>query len=459
MSRRRAGTAAGSCCSVRDRAGVVALAVAGCVLGLAAPAAADVGLGTGGGGLESDTTAGAFDAVHLSASLPAPELAIDAPATAAAGSFVPVTVRVGGVKASDEILVLELSDGTGWKAITSAAADDHGVAALGVAMPDEGRYRYRARMAATTKHRAVAGEFWVDVTTTDPSSEGTTASSMESTVDRPPSPPLCGGEVELRPDGTPWVGTYSDEFDGDTLDRRWWVPQVSATSGFFSGTPTHPACVVDDPRTIAVREGTLVLSALVLDEPVSCGRKSSALLSGSVTHHGTFAQTYGRYEVRAKLPSYQGKGLQETFWLWPNDPYRYGVEHPASGEIDFGEFYSNHPDLNVAVMHYVFDPGTISYATNTNIYTSHWCKIRPGEFNTYLLEWQPGRMTISVNDTVCIVNNYRATNAAEANPAAPFDRPFFLSLSQLFGTTGNEFDPATGPRQASTEVDWVRVWA
>ena len=52
---------------------------------------------------------------------------------------------------------------------------------------------------------------------------------------------------------------------------------------------------------------------------------------------GLFSQTYGRFEVRAQVPAPAIKGLQETFWLWPDNDTRYG-SWPGSGEIDFDRF-------------------------------------------------------------------------------------------------------------------------
>jgi hypothetical protein len=40
----------------------------------------------------------------------------------------------------------------------------------------------------------------------------------------------------------------------------------------------------------------------------------------------------------------------------------------------------------------------------------------------------------------------------------PFDQPFMVVLTQALGITTNEFDPATTPLPATTQVDYVRVW-
>ncbi|MBO9524019.1 MAG: family 16 glycosylhydrolase [Nocardioidaceae bacterium] len=382
--------------------------------------------------------------------LPLPALVTEAPETIALGEQARIRLTVDGAETTGEIAILEVLDGETWTATDSdrVAADE--TASFTTTPEEPESYTFRVRLPATTRHRAASSE---------PFAVRVTAATGPAPLTAAPARGLCGGDDDpQRPDGRRWVCTYDDEFDGTTLDRRYWVPQRSSAAKLATGTSTQPSCFTDSPDTIAVRDGDLVLSALALDTPVSCGGGQASLVSGMVSHLGTFAQTYGRFEVRAKVPSWSGKGLQETFWLWPVDQLKYGVQHPASGEIDFGEFYSNYAYLNVPVIHYLFDPYTISYATNTNIYTAHKCFIRAGEYNTYTLLWEPGRLTIQVNGTLCLVDNYIATNAPADHPNAPFDSPFYLALTQAFGASGNEYDPAVAPHASSTRVDYVRIW-
>jgi hypothetical protein len=383
-----------------------------------------------------------------------PVITATAPDQVTAGSEATITVKVTNVNAAGEIAYLEQRDGDTWDATSSNAVTSENTAELKVAQTDPAAYGYRVRLSATTQHdEAVSDGITINVVpTADPTPPPPT--------DPPPADPGpgCGADAPLKADGTPWVCTYDDEFSGSTLNRKYWVPQLSATSNVYSGTASSPACFIDDPRTIDVSNGDLVLGAKYVDTPVKCGAKTSNEISGMVSHNGTFSQTYGRYEVRAKVPSFSGKGLQETLWLWPNDALKYGYAHPASGEIDFAEFYSNYVNLNIPVDHYLFDPSTINFTTNTNVYTAWNCPINVGQYNTYAVEWSPGLITIFINGTVCLTDNYKAYNATPDHPYAPFDQPFFLALTQAFGTTGNEFDPATGPKDSETRVDYVRVW-
>jgi beta-glucanase (GH16 family) len=264
----------------------------------------------------------------------------------------------------------------------------------------------------------------------------------------------------VKPDGTPWVCTFDDEFDASTgdansLNLSKWTPQVTATSAYTTGPTTSPACYLNSPNNISVANGYLSLTARKLAAPTNCGWFSTQYTAGMVSTVSGFQQTYGRFEVRAKLPQTTAKGLQETLWLWPTNATKYGA-WPGSGEIDFAEFYSQYADREIPYIHYNYNPATVNAATNTNIVTNYTsCMIDYTAFNDYAVEWQPGTITLSYNGKTCLVDHYVATGLTGAQP---FDQPFFLALTQALGVGANAFDPATTPLPATTEVDYVRVW-
>jgi beta-glucanase (GH16 family) len=181
---------------------------------------------------------------------------------------------------------------------------------------------------------------------------------------------------------------------------------------------------------------------------------STQYQGGEVTTYRTFSQTYGRFEVRAKLPQITVPGVQEAFWLWPDDPTKYGL-HPASGEIDFAEFYSQYADRYIPYLHYSYNKLTVDPATNTNIVTNNYtCLIDVTKFHTFAVEWAPGRITLTYDGNTCLVDNYKPSNVSSP---APFDQPFFLALTQALGVGGNA-PTASTPLPATTLVDYVRVW-
>lgn len=247
----------------------------------------------------------------------------------------------------------------------------------------------------------------------------------------------CGGNPTGV--GGRWRCTFDDEFNGTSLDTADWQPQLTANSGYVTGGPD---CYVDNPETISVSGGHLNLSALrVASFPCADGYDSSYQV-GMVTTSKLFSQTYGVFEVRAKIPAASVPGLQETLWLYPQS-LTYGP-WPASGEIDFAEFFSNHAGYDVPYVHYA------KSSVDANA-TAYGCTINQGAFNTYALDWTPASITILANGQICLVDR-------PIGGPAPFDEPFFISLTQALGVGANAPTAAT-PLPATTEIDWVRVWA
>ncbi|WP_370289175.1 family 16 glycosylhydrolase [Nocardioides sp.] len=294
-------------------------------------------------------------------------------------------------------------------------------------------------------------QYWAQVPATGAHQEGNSA-RFSVTIASPPKPvsPTCGGANPTRPDGTPWRCTYNDEFDGTSLDRKWWRPQTA----FQTGTSSRYACAADRPDTISVGGGVLSLSLVELPTPVAAcaNNQTTRFVNGQVMHYQTFNQTYGKYEVRARVSSLRSPGAQTSFWLWPNND-TYGP-WPASGEIDFAEMYSSAPDNVFPYMHYLL--GENDPKTNRNV-PGAVCPISFGDWNTYGMEWRPGQIKILVNDQVCVENNYSTVGGVQGQ-YGPFDKPFYLNLNQAMGTTGNEYDPNVVPDKVTTQIDYVRVW-
>jgi len=277
----------------------------------------------------------------------------------------------------------------------------------------------------------------------------TTATVEEEESAPPPSAPLepCGGSV-AKAGGGQWQCTWSDEFDGSTLDRSKWTVQETSKSGFHSGQE----CFVDTPNNISLADGTLRLTVRYEGHDFACAHRTkgftTAYTSGMVMTYGKFTQAFGRFEVRAKVPAVRTKGLQTAFWMWPEDGSKYGSVWPQSGEIDIAEIYSLRADRAVPFIHY------ISSDNETN--TRNDCLIDDvSQFHTYTLEWTREAMTILYDGVVCIQHRWRPV-FPQVHPQ-PFDQPFMLALTQALGVFGNAFD-GSAPLPATTTVDYVRVW-
>lgn len=251
------------------------------------------------------------------------------------------------------------------------------------------------------------------------------------------------GPAPLKADGTPWTCTLAEDFDGTTYDKTRWFPQQT----FASGTPETFACYRNTPETIAVARGVLSLSVVRTDEPTSCsfGKLSGTtdVIAGSLMSYQRFTQQYGRFEARIRTEETTFPGLQEAFWMWPDDRVRSEDKWPVAGEIDVSETYSVRPDLTIPFLHYRADSGGSQPGVNTA-----YCAAARGVWNTYTLVWSASRLEIQVNQKSCLVN----TSGDSA-----FQKPYLLAFTAMLGVGDNAYD-GRAPLPATMQVDYVRAW-
>jgi beta-glucanase (GH16 family) len=285
-------------------------------------------------------------------------------------------------------------------------------------------------------------------TTVPPPSVGitpTTAVAATSGASGSLAPDCAGTSPEVA--GT-WTCSFDEEFNSDTLNRNEWLVQTTADSGYVAGDD----CYEDSPENVSVSGGSLNLTAVKEPSPITCdfpgGSFSTQYTSGMVSTDHAFSQTYGVFEVRAAFPDANVPGLQSTLWLWPQNDKAYGSTGHDSGEIDFAEWFSQYADLDVPFIHYNNQPGDITTAD---------CTLSdPSAFHTYGVEWNADSITILLDGSVCMTDNWNP-ETPQTKPE-PFNLPFFVILTQALGITTNVPNGAT-PFPATTRVDWVRVWS
>jgi beta-glucanase (GH16 family) len=271
------------------------------------------------------------------------------------------------------------------------------------------------------------------------------APEPEPTPDPEPEPGPADdcGPRPAKADGTLWACTLAEDFTGTELDRSVWMPQTI----FRSGTSTAWACYIDDPSVISVHDDALHLTVRKLPEAQPCaGQKDqpTSYVSGMVSTYRLFSQKYGRFEARIKNTATTAPGLQESFWLWPDDRYNTAI-WPAAGEIDIAETYSQYPDLAIPFLHYT---ATDNGGPVPGLNTAWDCVAQRGEYNTFTLEWTATQLVIEVNGETCLVNT-------TSDPA--FQKPYIVALTQLMGVGGNAYT-GQAPMPASMTIDYVRVW-
>ena len=162
--------------------------------------------------------------------------------------------------------------------------------------------------------------------------------------------------------------------------------------------------------------------------------------------------TYGRFEVRAKLPS--GVGTWPAIWMLPTR-WEYGG-WPDSGEIDIMEHVGSDPDMVHASVH------TKQYHHSIGTQKSSSIRVRTARtgFNTYTVEWTPDAIRGFVNQLHYFTfKNERLNNLGADHKQWPFDKSFHLLLNIAVGGTwggAKGVDKTIWPRRM--EVDYVRVY-
>lgn len=165
----------------------------------------------------------------------------------------------------------------------------------------------------------------------------------------------------------------------------------------------------------------------------------SGYTSARLKSEDLYEFTYGRVEVRAKLPS--AGGTWPAIWMLGQD---YATNTwPACGEIDIMEHVGNDLDVVLGTLHY---PGVSPGGGNSG---STIVSNATTEFHDYTVEWTPDVIKFLVDGTV--YHTFANT------PSTPFNSDFFLILNiAMGGTLGGTIDP--GFTQDTMEIDYIKVY-
>jgi len=163
---------------------------------------------------------------------------------------------------------------------------------------------------------------------------------------------------------------------------------------------------------------------------------------------GTFAQQYGRFEARIKIP--RGQGLWPAFWMLGADIHS-GSPWPASGEIDIMENVGKEPSTVWGSLH-----GPDRFAGNSR--TAPF--ILPGgqafadDFHVFAVDWSADRIVWSVDG-----QTYQTITRAQVGEGNwVFDKPFFLLLNVAVGGVWPGAPDASTSFPQQMLVDYVRVY-
>ena len=235
----------------------------------------------------------------------------------------------------------------------------------------------------------------------------------------------------------------------------------TATLYFSLGRKTGDTSIPDE-SVVTISDISLVettanmLPANAFGDNATAGTKvKKSYTSGRISTQNLKTFTYGRFEVRAKVPN--GQGYLPAFWLMANDENVYG-QWPRCGEIDCMEVMGQDTNKLYGTIHYG-NPHAESQGTYT---------IKDGKesfsdgFHTFTCDWEPGKITWYVDGIKYHEeSNWHSTTEGQGTLTypAPFDQPFYIILNLAVGGSwvGNPNEKTNFDNNPFV-VDYVRVY-
>jgi beta-glucanase (GH16 family) len=244
--------------------------------------------------------------------------------------------------------------------------------------------------------------------------------------------------------------TFSDEFTGSYLNtsvwgtKYWWGGRSLASNGelqYFADRSTtviqkypqlDPFRITADPSETG--DGILTITANV--SPNTKLTDGLPYVSGLINTYGTFSQTYGYFEISAKVPS--GQGLWPAFWLLPQS----GNWPP---EIDVLELLGQDPSTYYVGAHWSDASGDHAFDTrpvSTGIDLSQ-------DFHSYGTMWTADSLTFYLDgNEVCTMQN-----------PTGMDEPMYLLAGLAVGGNWPGAPDETTRFPAQFQIDYIRAWS
>lgn len=229
---------------------------------------------------------------------------------------------------------------------------------------------------------------------------------------------------------------WAEEFDKNGLpDETIWNFELGKARA-----NNEPQYHTKELKNVRVEGGKLIITTR-LEEVDGVKRYTSA----RINTRGKKEFTYGRIEVRAKLP--QGRGMWPAIWTlgltggWP-----------ACGEIDIMEYWGHDPNTVAANVHtrdynHTKGTGRGGKITYENPYE---------DFHVYAVEWCTDRMDFYMDDKMY----FSCKSKGEGIGEWPFVEPQYLILNQALWVNFKEGQPGIDDSIFPQEfiVDYVRLY-
>lgn len=231
---------------------------------------------------------------------------------------------------------------------------------------------------------------------------------------------------------------WEDNFDGPEINSDNWKFDVGA-----GGWGNNELQNYTSGDNVEIVDGILVITAEKEDNFQVPGSYSSTRM----TTYGKQEFTYGRMEIRAKLPS--GRGIWPAIWMLGSS-FETKI-WPACGEIDIMEYVGYDPDVIHSTVH------TPSGYRDEGNGSSKRLATAEEQFHVYGALWTEREIIFYVDSPSNVTHIYKPT--VRNADTWPFNEPQFFILNVAVGGDwggAQGIDDTIFPQ--SMEIDYVRVY-
>ena len=236
---------------------------------------------------------------------------------------------------------------------------------------------------------------------------------------------------------------WEDNFDGSAgkaPDATKWAYDIGIGPGNDGWGNQELQYYTNRPENVAL-DGTGNLAITARRESYAGRGFTSARLNTK----GIFAQAYGRFEARIKMP--WGPGIWPAFWMLGANIDQ--VKWPQCGEIDIMEYRGQEPNLIHGSVH---GPGYSGGAAITKSYgfTNDRFDV---DFHVFAVEWGKEVIDFYVDDVL-----YQRLTPEETPGEWVYNQPFFIILNVAVGGNFVGFPTPQTPFPQTMLVDYVKVY-
>lgn len=230
---------------------------------------------------------------------------------------------------------------------------------------------------------------------------------------------------------------WSDEFNtnGAPDTSKWGYDIGTGSNGWGNGEKQYYTNRTDN---VKVENGVLKIIAKKENY------QGSAYTSSRLLTKGKFDFTYGRIDVKAKLPT--GVGTWPAIWMLGANIDT--VNWPACGEIDIMEHWGHQATKISSATH---TPSCHGGCSTTSVGETIMIDYATA-FHVYSMEWTADELKFYIDN----VYKYSYKPAVRNSSTWPFNAPQFLILNVAMG--GNWFTIDPDFTESIMEIDYVRVY-